>query len=162
MARLHPTPLFALLVLVVPVESAGQDGKLAKLSEVQIYVEKMGSSEEELGLNRNDINTQAIVLLARKLPRLKVNNSASPYVYILVNVGKDYLKSGKAIGYYGVVEIQVFRKVTINKTGRIVSAVLWSQNYRLSGSLSGAVPNVQRGIDILLSNFAAAWKKDNP
>ncbi len=162
MARLYPMLYFAMLVLVVPVESAGQDGQLTKLSQVRIYVEKMGSSEEELGLNRDDINTQVFVLLVRKLPRLKVKKSASPYVYILVNVGKDLLKSGKAIGYYGVVEIQVFRKVTINKTGRIVSAVLWSQNYRLTGSLSGAVPHVQRSLDILLTNFAAAWNKDNP
>ena len=34
MARLYPMLYFVLLVLVVPVESAGQYGQLAKLSEV--------------------------------------------------------------------------------------------------------------------------------
>ncbi len=39
MARLYTMLLFALPVLMVPVESVGQNGELAKLSEVRIVVE---------------------------------------------------------------------------------------------------------------------------
>ncbi len=53
MTRLYPMLLFALLVLVVPVESAGQDGQLARLIEVKIVVEDLSSDAKELGVNKD-------------------------------------------------------------------------------------------------------------
>ena len=50
MARLYTILVFALLVLVVPVESAGQNGQLARLSEVHIVVERLSQDAKELGL----------------------------------------------------------------------------------------------------------------
>ena len=72
MARLYPMLLFALLVLMVPVESAGQYGQLAKLSEVGISVESLTRASKELGLTKEDIKNHVFVFLRSKLPRLEV------------------------------------------------------------------------------------------
>ncbi len=88
MARLYPMLLFALLVLMVPVESAGQDGQLAKLSEVQIVVEDLRQGEKELGLREDDIKNYVFVFLRSKLPRLAVKDSVQPSVLIVINMTK--------------------------------------------------------------------------
>ena len=88
MARLYTMLLFALLVLVMPVESAGQNGQLARLSEVDILVEQIRSEGKELGLNRDDIKNHVFVFLRSKLPGLAVKENVLPYIYINVNVGK--------------------------------------------------------------------------
>ncbi len=90
MTRLYPRLLFALLALVVPVESAAQNGQLAKLSEIQILVEGLDQSQKRLRLNADEIITHVLVLLRSKLPRLVVKDSTDPYVYINVNVGEDH------------------------------------------------------------------------
>ena len=99
MARLYPMLLFALLVLVVPVESAAQTGELAKLSKVKIVVEKLTQDSKELGLNEDDIIYQVFVYLRSKLSRLKVSKSADSTVYVNANILKSHLESGEVIGY---------------------------------------------------------------
>jgi len=108
MSRLYPTLLFALLVLVVPVGSAGFY-ELGKLSEVRIYIEKLGISERELGLNRDEIKNHVIELLQNKLPRLVVKESADTIVYIVITL--DFMKSGgDKSGYFGGIRIILWRK----------------------------------------------------
>jgi len=61
MARFYTMLLFALLVLVMPVESAGQNGEIAKLSEVQIVVNNLSQESKELGLNMGEIKNHVFV-----------------------------------------------------------------------------------------------------
>ena len=160
MARLYPLLFFALLVLVVPVGSAGFY-ELGKLSEVRIYVEKLGSSERELGLNRDEIKNHVIELLQNKLPRLVVKESADTIVYIVITL--DFMKSGgDKSGYFGGIQLQVFRRVTVNKTGKFAMAALLTRSATLYGLTKGAAPNVRRLLDKLLTTFVADWVKDNP
>jgi len=88
MSRLYLMLFFALLVLVVPVESAGQNGQLARLSEVHIVVERLSQDAKELGFNRDEIRNYVFVNLGRKLPRLVVNESAVPFIDIVANINK--------------------------------------------------------------------------
>ena len=161
MARLYPMLLFALMVLVMPVESAGQNGQLAKLSEVKIVVEKLSRETKELGLKVGDIKNHAFVLLRSKLPRLVVKDSSAPYIYIRINIGKG--KSGDSVaGYYGAVIVEVKRIVTISKTGRVAFASLWNDGTILIGPKGGAVSVVREVLDVFLTTVAADWYRDNP
>ncbi len=53
MARLYTMLYLTLVVLMMPVESAGQDGQLARLIEVKIVVEDLSSDAKELGVNKD-------------------------------------------------------------------------------------------------------------
>ena len=55
MARLYLMLSYVLFMLAVPVESSGQNGQLAKLSEVHIVVERLSQDAKELGFNRDEI-----------------------------------------------------------------------------------------------------------
>ena len=160
MARFYTMLLFALLVLVVPGGSAGFY-ELGKLSEVRIYVEKLGSSERELGLNRDEIKNHVIELLQNKLPRLVVKESADTIVYIVITL--DFMKSGgDKSGYFGGIQLQVFRRVTVNKTGKFAMAALLTRSSTLYGLTKEEAPPVRRLLDKLLTTFAVDWVKDNP
>jgi len=162
MVRLYPLLFFALLVLVMPVESEAQDGKLAKLSEVRIIVEALRSDGKELGLNENDIKNHVFVLLRSKLPRLVVKDSVIPYVFINVSVGKDRSIDGQIIGYYGSVSVQVMREVTINKTGSSAIADLWQYSRNITGPMGSTDSHIRAVLDKILTDFAADWYRDNP
>ena len=156
MARLYPMLLFALLVLVVPVESEGQNGELAKLSEVKILVESLLSAEKELGITRGDIKNQVFVFLRGKLPRLRVSKSASPYVYIRVTMSND------KTGYFGAVQLMLSRVVSNKLTGDDIRAYVWESIYIVSSGLGNAPDHVRRILERLLTKFAADWYRDNP
>ncbi len=162
MARLYPMLFFALLVLVVPVESAGQYGDLAKLSEVKILVEGLGSDAKELGVNEDNIKNHVFVFLRSMLPRLKVSESAVPYLYLNLNILYSETVGGKKTGYFGSIRIEIFRSVTINKTGSRIFSIVWRENMILNGPKDGAAIAVRDSLDTLLTKFAAAWYRDNP
>ena len=163
MARLYTTLFFVLLVLMVPVESAAATGDLAKLSEIRIVIEHMGSNEKELGLNENDIKNHVFVFLRSKLPTLKVTESVVvPYVYINLNIAKYRTGSGAILGYVGSVRVHIERQVTIDKIGKLTAAPVWINSTLVSGLQDKAVAHVRESLDDLLTAFAADWYRDNP
>ncbi len=131
MARLYTMPSFALLVLVVPVESVAY-GELAKLKEVAISVEVLGKVEKELGLSKEDIKNHVFVFLRSKLPRLKVSEINDPNVYISVTLGYTMAGENKD-GYHGAVKVDVHRGVTIIKNKQYTLSPVWSNYVILSG-----------------------------
>ncbi|MEE8076888.1 MAG: hypothetical protein V3T60_14830 [Candidatus Binatia bacterium] len=162
MARLYPMLLFALLVLMVPVESAGY-AELAKLNEVSIIVQTFDRDAKELlTLNEDDIKNQVFVFFRSKLPNLKVKESSQSSVYIAANIGKIPAHGGTA-GYYGEVLLKVSRPVIIKKTGTLTyKAAVWSRSAILMGTSGGATANVRVFLDQLLTKFAADWYRVNP
>ncbi len=86
-----------------------------------------------------------------------MQNSVEPYVYVNINVG---ITGGG--GYYGTVKVDIYRQVTINKTGRIFLASVWSGGISLTGPEGDAVSHVRSLLEQLLTSFAAAWYQDNP
>ena len=157
MYRLFLPLIFALLILAVPEESAGQYGGLTELSEVKIVVEELSREEKKLGLSEDQVKNHVFVLLQNKLRRRLVQDSVKPYVYVNINVG--ITDRGD---YYGTVKVDIYRQVTINKTGKIFLASVWSGGISLTGPEGDAVNHVRSLLDQLLTGFAAAWYRDNP
>jgi len=160
MARLYLMLLFALLVLVVPVESVAQYGYLAKLSEVKIVVEYLGSEEKKLGLKKDEIENYVLVFLRSKLPRLVIKE-ALPFVYIRVTM-RFSRQRGIKVGYFGAVQVIITRPVYIQKTGQDVKADVYEKLTVINGPLKSAVSEVRETLDELLTKFAADWYRDNP
>jgi hypothetical protein len=160
MVRLYPILFFALFVLAVPVESSGQNGQLAKLSEVHLVVERLSQDVKELGLNRDDIRNHVLVNLRRKLPRLVINESAVAFIDIVANINKV---GGEIIkGYFGEVQIQVYRRVIVVESGRFTIAPVWTNSFILTGPPDRAVASVREALVRHLTRFAVDWYRDNP
>jgi len=161
MIRLYLSVFFALFVLVVPKESVGQNGELAKLNEVKIVLAALTSEQKKLGLKTQAITDHALVLLRSKLPRLSVKDSAIPYVYININIGIGKV-GGVARDYYGAIRVEIKRHVIINTTGKSFYAVVWDTGMRVTGPMNDAVDESRIVLELLLTQFAADWYRDNP
>ena len=161
MGRLYTMLLFALLVLVVPVESAAQNGQLAKLSEVMIIVENINDSKK-LGVYEDDIENHVFVFLRSKLPRLKVQLSALSSLAITVSLSNVHDKSGRTIGYSGYVFLRAIRRATIIETKKNISTIVVALVLSFNGPLRNASTRVKETLDRLLTDFAAEWYRDNP
>ena len=160
MARLYPMLLFALLVLVVPVESEGQNGQLAKLTEIRLTV-VLRSEVKELGLSREEIENQAFVFLSSKLPRLKVKNSAKALFQI--DTPLLYMNPNRpSLGFYGSITVRVSRLVTIKTTQREAYVPVVVNSFILGGDPHQSRGTVKAALDAVLTKFAADWYRDNP
>lgn len=162
MKRLFLMLFWGLLMLVVPVKSAGQNGELTKLNKVRIIVSDLDPEMKELGLSRYNIKNHVSVFLRGNLPRLEVNISSMPYVYINVNLAIRTTKTKTRTGHFGSVSVQVNRLVTINKTRKVHYATVWSKGLILSGPLGAAPAAVRENLALLLTKFATDWHQDNP
>ena len=162
MVRLYIPYFFALLFLVVPEDSAGQQGDLAGLTEVRIEVFAFDKSDKELGLDSDDIKNHVFVLLRSKLPRLVVNESAAAGVYIRITLGIGETSSRKKTDYFGSVQLMVRRPVSILKTGMKSSAYVWETLSIMTGPMNHAVSQTRETLELHLIKFAADWYRDNP
>jgi len=166
-AKLYLLLGVALFVVSVPEGLRAQNGRLAGLDEVNILVEDLPSSTKRLGLTEQSIKDQVLVLLRSKLPRLSVVNNSStifaPYVYIQVNLRIGKTVGGKEVDFYGSVQVDINRYVTINRTGKRTYGTIWNGSSTLTGPMNGsAVNDVRDTLDDLLTKFAADWYRDNP
>ena len=160
MARLYLMLFYVLFMLAVPAESSGQNGQLAKLSEVHIVVERLSQDVKELGFNRDDIRNHVFVNLRRKLPRLVVNESAVPFIDIVANINKV---GGEIIrGYFGEVQIQVYRRVIVIESGSSTIAPVWTNSFVVTSPPDQVVASVREALVRQLTRFAADWYRDNP
>jgi len=164
MARSYPMLLFALLVLMVPVESAAGSGKLTGLREVRLEIKDLSRIEKELGLNEDSIKDHAFVLLRSKLPRLAVSESATSFVHVAPIIHFVTNQGGKKTGYYGFVLIRVFRRVMIVEIRKVTEVSVWEEIISIIGPLGSghAATNVRESLNELLTNLAADWYRDNP
>ncbi len=165
MARLYPMLLFALLVLMLPVESAAQSGQLAKLSEVQLFLTFDGGDEKELALTEKDLKNHVFVLLRSKLPRLAVKESTKSSIRISTDLSIGTGGEGKIkLFYYGHVSLTLSRPVIYEETGKSGYGIAYQATHSLTGPFRREVASthVREVLDRLLTLFAADWYRDNP
>jgi len=162
MGRLYPILLFALLILVLPVESSGQYGQLGNLSEVKIVVLPFSKYEKKLGLNVDNIKNQVFEFLQSKLPRIAVKESAIESLQVFTNLGETRLKSGGKTGYNGLIDVRIYRLAKIKNNGLNINVIVWSKGGSLIGPTSSGESFIKKSLDQLLAHFATDWNKDNP
>ncbi len=161
MVRLNLLFFLALLILSVPEGSAGEKGDLTQLREVRIVVEDSNSHMREMGLTGMAIKKQVLGLLLGKLPRVAINDSAKPYVYVNVNVLYGTIESRKRY-YFGNVNVQVKQPVIKKNTGQEISASVWQLSHVVTGPPRKASDHVRSSIETILKSLAADWYQDNP
>ena len=162
MARLYPILLFALLILVLPVESAGQSGQLGNLGELKIVVLPFSNYEKKLGLNEDNIKNQIFEFLRSKLPRIAVRESAIEGLNVIIELGEYRLEGGGKVGYNGLIEIRIYRLAIIANNALNTNVIVWSKGGSLAGPTSGGEDFIKEVLAQLLVRFAADWNKDNP
>jgi len=162
MVRLYLSVVFALFILVMPKESAGQYGGLAGLTEVKIEVEELSYDAKELGLTEAQLKDHILVFVQSKLPRLAVAKSINPFIVASINLAYTKTVSGERIGFHGSIDLKIYRTVVVLKTAKTVLAPVWTRSFSLSGRPSSARSQVREILDDLLTKFAADWYRDNP
>ncbi len=151
-----------LFFLAGPGKAVGQSSELAQLQGVTLVVEDLDRKERTLGLNEIWLKNHTLGLLQRKVPRLMVNQpSAEGSLLVDVTFGMME-REGKTIRYYGVLEVEAFRLVAIKKTEQIVWAPVWDGQYILTGQPQKATAQVKETLDLIITDFAAKWNRENP
>ncbi len=161
MVRLTLLFFLALLILSAPEGSAGEKGDLTQLREVRIVVEDSNSHMREMGLTEGAIKKQVLGLLLGKLPRVAINDSVKPYVYVNVNVLYGTVESRKRY-YFGNVTVQVKQPVIKKNTGQEISATVWQFSHVVTGPPNKASDHVRSSIETIFKSLAADWYQDNP
>ena len=161
MVRLTLLFFLTLLILSAPEGSAGEKGNLTQLREVRIVVEDSNSHMREMGLTGEAIKKQVVGLLLGKLPRVAINDSATPYVYVNVNVLYGTIESRKRY-YFGNVNVQVKQPVIKKNTGQEITASVWGLSHVVTGPPNNASGHVWSSIETILKSLAADWYQDNP
>ena len=111
----------AILLLAGLAETADQSlsglkDRVGNLTQVYIVVENLHPEAVQMGLTEQFLEGELFVQLRASLPRLKVERGPlAELVYLRVTVrGSKF--GGQVIGYFGSVELQLVRYVTILAT----------------------------------------------
>ncbi len=161
MVRLTLLFFLALIILSVPEGSAGEKGDLTQLREIRIVVEDSNSHMREMGLTEEAIKKHVLGLLLGKLPRVAINDSAKPFVYVNVNVLYGTMGNRRKY-YFGNVNVQVKQPVIKKNTGEEISASVWGISHFLTGPPTRAPDHVRNSLKTIISGLAADWYQDNP
>ncbi len=159
MFRLYLPLFLTLLILAIPKESVASS-MLAELREVTINV-AVGKHAKKFGVAEKGVKNHTLGLLQSKLPHLVVMKSVLPKVSINITLGGTNAGVEK-VGYFGQIEVEVFRIVTIQKTGMVILANVWETGMSFVGPGDRATTHVRRILDELLTRFAADWNRGNP
>ena len=116
---------------------------------------------KEMGLTEEAIQKEVVGLLLGKLPRVAINNTAQPYVYVNVNVLYGTVESRKRY-YFGNVMVQVKEMVINKNTGQEISAAVWGLSHVLTDPPNKASEHVFASLNTILNKLAADWNQDNP
>ncbi len=162
MCRLLLINFFVLLFLAGPGKAAGQSTELAQLQGVTVVVEDLDRKEKMLGLNEAWLKDHILALLQSKVPRLMVNQPSAEGSLLVDATFGMIKRKGKTIRYYGVLEVEAFRLVAIKKTEQIIWAPVWDGQYILTGLPHKAAAQVKETLDLIITDFAAKWHRDNP
>ena len=162
MIRLYLPFFLALLFLVGPKESIGQDGQLTQINSVTIVV-WLSDKAKEMGLTKRGIKDQILVSLRSKLPRLAVNKLAHYRLLVSVSLVYERIPSGeKTNTYFGHILVAVLGYVTQLETNKPVLAPLWTLASSLMGPAPDSSETANNIVDQMLTKFAADWYRDNP
>ena len=140
-------------------------GPLTSLRQTSIMV-ALNADTKALGFSRKSLESQMLVGLRRDIPRLAIRESARPFLYLIVNVGR--LTSGtQERGFAACVSLEMKRPVTILEDGGIgevtfALATVWDRGTLLGGSRRDMRQQVKDSIDELLTEFAADYYRQNP
>jgi len=163
MVRLFLSVFFALFILAVPKESVGQTGQLAGLTEIKILVENLSRAAKQSGLIGTQFKDHILDFLQSKLPRLAVAKSGDSFIDVSINIDYVTTASGRSNNdFNGSILLQIYRKVAVHKTAKVVLVPVWTKSFSLEGPLSSAHSHVRDTLDDLLTKFAADWYRDNP
>ena len=163
MVRLFLSVFFALFILAVPKESVGQTGQLAGLTEIKLLVKTLSRAAKQSGLTETQFKDHILVFLQSKLPRLAVAKSGDSFFDVSINIDYVTTASGRSKrGFNGSISLQIYRKVAVHKTAKVVLLPVWTKSFPLEGPLSSAHSHVRVTLDDLLTKFAADWYRDNP
>lgn len=162
MSRFYLPFFLILFFLLCPEISAGQSAELARLQSVTVEIDKLDRSERELGMNEALLSEHALALLRSKVPLLKVNQPSAEGTLLVDATLGIVKKDGKTIRYYGVLEVEAFRLVAIQKNEQLIWAPVWDGQYILTGRPEQAVDQVKDTLGLIITEFAAKWHQDNP
>ncbi len=132
---------------------------LAELREVAISV-AVGKNAKKFGVAEKGVKNHTLGLLRSKLPHLVIKESVLPKVSINITLGATNAGVEK-LGYFGQIEVEVFRTVTIQKTGMVILANVWETGMSFVGPGDHATTHVRKILDELLTRFAADWNQGN-
>lgn len=159
------TILLTLTLVLLPVladATWGGPGDLQKLSRVMLEIILEGSGVAAEGLTPEELRDHVTVLLRAKLPRLaltefgQIRGAAGLAVAVIV----QKLPTGR--GYYGSIEISLFRAATIEATGKIGVPSVWHQLHLLTGEPMRERALIRETLDQAVTTFAADWYRGNP
>ena len=156
-------PLTFVLIVLAPSNGLSAEANgLADLQTVNVVIDDLDSGASKLGLNEKLLADHTLALLRSKVPQLIVNKSSAEGT-LLVDVTVETIKEdGKTVRYYGVIEVEVFRLVTVQKTGQSILPPVWDGQYILTGEVGKAVEQVKDALGLILSDFASKWLEVNP
>ncbi len=162
MHRILLMNLFTLLLLAGQGKAAAQSTELAQLEGVTVVVDNLDRKEKMIGLEEEWIKAHTTVLLQHKVPRLMVNQPSAEGMLLVDATFGVIGGEGSTIRYYGVIEVEAFRLVAIKKTAEVVWAPVWDGQYILAGMPHKATAQVKETLNLILTDFAARWHRDNP
>ncbi len=153
--------LLALILLWLPTNVIAA-GELTGMRRVDIFVKDLNADTQELGLSAAQLKAQVLVFLRTKLPGVVVTESASEFIVVMVDLNGSRLEGGIKIGYYGVVQVAVYRSVVITATGKASIAQVWQDGTIITGPSNRASIKVRDTLETILTQVAAHWYRDNP
>ena len=150
----------AVLVVGLPAPVLA-DATVAGLQCVLVVVEIQSSPAPGFPVSSAAVKDGTFVRLRARAPRLRVAEQLQQCGnWLYVNFNVDSLSSGR--GYYGSVQLELYRRVVIVDTNQETFGSVWTAGSILTG---GRDPQEQilRAIDDLLDKFVAAYyKAGNP
>jgi tol-pal system protein YbgF len=126
-------------------------GSLAKLREARLLA-RVTPEGTKAGLSENNLRRVALDALSKKLPSLVVNNSASAFIAISVQLAPDQ-KGGKN---------ELFGTVTFYVLDLHTKKIAWGKSHYVTAPSEIAHSTIQYSLESLISRFAADWHRDNP
>jgi hypothetical protein len=149
------------LLLLTPRPSAPVVEPLKDLQQVRLIVEDLGKTEEDAGLSKEELESQALVAFRRDLPRLRINKAANSWVY--VNILAVHAGSGFAVN----LRIEVNRPVKILQDWSEseiaeTTAPVWDDAKILAGPKYDMASRIHESINDMTTKLAADFYRQNP
>ncbi len=112
--------IFALIVLALSNRLSTEANGLAGLQTVHVVIDDLDSEARKLGLNEKLLADHTLALLRSKVPQLTVNKTSAEGSLLVDVTVETFKEDGKTVRYYGVIEVEVFRLATVQKTGQSI------------------------------------------
>lgn len=153
--------LLCLLICFFITPGPTKAQNLRGLTGVKILVEELTDESKSLGLTSQSVRDHVLVALKRDIPKLKVSDTLSPYVYVRITslifgVNNDFVASN--------IEVHLKRPVLIGETPDLIAvkATVWDKEALMTDSTTNMASRINNEISNILTMFAADYYKDNP